>query len=109
MRHDASDDGRGAPHLSCQLQKPGRRSAPVMTNLSHLNDHGEGRMVDVSDKDVTHRTARAQGFVAMAPETLALVETGTAQKGDVLATARIAGILAAKRAHELIPLCHPLA
>jgi cyclic pyranopterin monophosphate synthase len=80
-----------------------------MTKLSHLNEKGEARMVDVSDKAVTQRTARAEGFVAMAPETLALVETGTAKKGDVLATARIAGIMAAKRAHELIPLCHPLA
>ena len=65
-------------------------------------------MVDVSDKAVTHRSARASGFVAMAPETLALIETGTAKKGDVLATARIAGIMAAKKTHELIPLCHPL-
>ena len=80
-----------------------------MTKLSHLNEKGEARMVDVSDKAVTHRTARAEGFVAMAPATLALVETGTAKKGDVLATARIAGIMAAKKTHELIPLCHPLA
>jgi len=66
-------------------------------------------MVDVSDKAVTHRTARAEGFVAMSPATLDLVEKGEARKGDVLATARIAGIMAAKRTHELIPLCHPLA
>ena len=65
-------------------------------------------MVDVSEKAVTSRTAVAEGFVAMAPETLALIETGAAKKGDVLATARIAGIMAAKRTHELIPLCHPL-
>ena len=80
-----------------------------MSKLSHLNEKGEARMVDVSDKAVTQRSARAEGFVAMAPETLALVETGTANKGDVLATARIAGIMAAKKTHELIPLCHPLA
>lgn len=79
-----------------------------MTRLSHLNEKGEARMVDVSDKDVTHRTALAEGFVAMQPDTLALVERGEAKKGDVLATARIAGIMAAKRCHELIPLCHPL-
>jgi cyclic pyranopterin monophosphate synthase len=79
-----------------------------MTKLSHLNEKGEARMVDVSDKAVTQRTARAEGFVAMAPATLALVEKGEAKKGDVLATARIAGIMAAKRTHELIPLCHPL-
>lgn len=66
-------------------------------------------MVDVSDKDVTSRTAVAEGFVALLPETLALVTKGEAKKGDVLATARIAGIMAAKKTHELIPLCHPLA
>jgi cyclic pyranopterin phosphate synthase len=80
-----------------------------MTRLSHLNDKGEARMVDVSEKAATHRTARAEGFVAMSRETLALVTRGEAKKGDVLATARIAGIMAAKRTHELIPLCHPLA
>ena len=79
-----------------------------MSRLSHLNERGESRMVDVSDKATTHRAARAEGFVAMTRETLALVETGEAKKGDVLATARIAGIMAAKRCHELIPLCHPL-
>ena len=79
-----------------------------MSKLSHLNERGEAHMVDVSEKPVTSRTAIAQGFVAMSPDTLALIETGTAKKGDVLATARIAGIMAAKRTHELIPLCHPL-
>jgi cyclic pyranopterin monophosphate synthase len=79
-----------------------------MTRLSHLDEKGEARMVDVTDKAVTQRTARAEGFIAMAPGTLALVETGDAKKGDVLAAARIAGIMAAKRTHELIPLCHPL-
>ena len=80
-----------------------------MSKLTHLNERGEARMVDVADKAVTSRTATAEGFVAMAPETLALIETGSAKKGDVLATARIAGIMAAKKTHELIPLCHPLA
>jgi cyclic pyranopterin phosphate synthase len=80
-----------------------------MTKLTHLDDKGEARMVDVSDKETTQRTARAEGFVAMAPATLALVESGEAKKGDVLAAARIAGIMAAKKTHELIPLCHPLA
>lgn len=79
-----------------------------MNRLSHLNDRGEARMVDVSGKPVSQRTARAQGFVAMAAETLRLIESGTAKKGDVLATARIAGIMAAKKTHDLIPLCHPL-
>ena len=77
--------------------------------LSHLNARGEAHMVDVSDKSVTNRTAIAEGFVTMDPATLALIETGSAKKGDVLATARIAGIMAAKKTHELIPLCHPLA
>jgi cyclic pyranopterin monophosphate synthase len=76
--------------------------------LSHLNEAGEARMVDVSGKAVTERSAVAEGFVAMASKTLDLVLRGNAQKGDVLATARIAGIMAAKRTHELIPLCHPL-
>jgi cyclic pyranopterin phosphate synthase len=80
-----------------------------MTRLSHLNAKGEAHMVDVSAKAVSQRAARAEGFVAMAPATLALVETGTAKKGDVLAAARLAGIMAAKKTHELIPLCHPLA
>ena len=80
-----------------------------MTKRSHLNDKGEARMVDVTDKTVTQRSARAEGFVAMAAATLALIETGEARKGDVLAAARIAGIMAAKKTHELIPLCHPLA
>ncbi len=66
-------------------------------------------MVDVADKAVTSRTAIAEGSVFMKPETLALIREGSAAKGDVLATARIAGIMAAKRTHELIPLCHPLA
>ena len=80
-----------------------------MTKLSHLDAKGEARMVDVSDKVATQRTARAEGFITMAPETLALIEDGRAKKGDVLAAARIAGIMAAKKTHDLIPLCHPLA
>jgi cyclic pyranopterin phosphate synthase len=76
--------------------------------LSHLNEAGEARMVDVSAKAVTERTAMAQGFVSMLPETLELILSGETPKGDVLATARIAGIMAAKRTHELIPLCHPI-
>lgn len=76
--------------------------------LSHLDEHGHARMVDVSAKDVTSRQATARGRVVMQPETLAMILEGRAPKGDVLATARIAGIMAAKRTHELIPLCHPL-
>jgi cyclic pyranopterin phosphate synthase len=76
--------------------------------LSHLDEAGEARMVDVSNKAVTARSAVAEGFVAMAPETLDLILSGEAPKGDVLATARIAAIMGAKRTSELIPLCHPL-
>ena len=78
------------------------------SRLSHLNEAGEARMVDVSAKAVTERIAVAEGFVAMAPATLELILAGETPKGDVLATARIAAIMAAKRTHELIPLCHPL-
>jgi cyclic pyranopterin phosphate synthase len=80
-----------------------------MVKLTHIDDSGAARMVDVSDKETTRRTAVARGRVVMEPATLALIESGEAKKGDVLATARIAGIMAAKRTHELIPLCHPLA
>ena len=76
--------------------------------LSHLDAQGRARMVDVSDKDVTAREATARGRVLMRAETLALIVDGEMPKGDVFATARIAGIMAAKRTHELIPLCHPL-
>ncbi|MBX9740015.1 MAG: cyclic pyranopterin monophosphate synthase MoaC [Beijerinckiaceae bacterium] len=77
--------------------------------LSHISATGEAHMVDVSAKDVTSRVAIAEGRVTMKPETLALALSGDAKKGDVLGTARIAGIMAAKRTHDLIPLCHPLA
>jgi cyclic pyranopterin phosphate synthase len=77
--------------------------------LTHIGRRGEARMVDVSGKAATERTAVAEGFVAMQKATLATVLKGDAKKGDVLGVARIAGIMAAKRTHELIPLCHPLA
>ena len=77
--------------------------------LTHLGTSGEARMVDVSAKDATERVAVAEGRVAMAKSTLDLVLRGNAKKGDVLGAARLAGIMAAKRTHELIPLCHPLA
>ena len=76
--------------------------------LTHLKRSGEARMVDVSAKSTTERVAIAEGRVVMGKATLALVLAGNAKKGDVLGAARIAGIMAAKRAHELIPLCHPL-
>lgn len=77
--------------------------------LTHLNARGEAHMVDVTAKNVTEREARAQAYVSMAPETLALILSGQHHKGDVFATARIAGIMAAKKTSDLIPLCHPLA
>src|SRR5262249_54444252 len=80
----------------------------MTTRRSHFNDPGEARMVDISPKEVTSRAARAEGFVSMSPKTLDLILGGNTPKGDVLATARIAGIMAAKRTAELIPLCHPL-
>ncbi len=79
-----------------------------MSKLTHLDASGAANMVDVSEKDVTARTAVAEGAVVMRPETVALIRQGDARKGDVLGTARLAGIMAAKRTHELIPLCHPL-
>jgi len=76
--------------------------------LTHLGKGGEARMVDVTGKEVTERTAVAEGRVVMRKETLDVVLNGNAVKGDVLGAARIAGIMAAKRTHQLIPLCHPL-
>lgn len=76
--------------------------------FTHINASGEANMVDVSSKDETVREARAQCYVTMAPETLALIVSGSHHKGDVFATARIAGIQAAKKTWDLIPLCHPL-
>lgn len=80
----------------------------MMADLTHFDAEGHARMVDVSDKDVTGRVAVARGSVRMMPETLAHVTEGRAAKGDVLAVARLAGIMAAKRTAELVPLCHPL-
>ena len=77
--------------------------------LSHIDAAGRARMVDVGDKEVTERSAVAEGAVLMEAETLRLIEGAQLQKGDVLTTAQLAGVMAAKRTHELIPLCHPLA
>jgi cyclic pyranopterin phosphate synthase len=79
-----------------------------MTLLTHLDTDGQASMVDVSDKETTFRTAMAGARVVMRPTTLAAIRAGDVKKGDVLGAARIAGILAAKKTHELIPLCHPL-
>jgi len=85
------------------------KAKPAGTTLTNIDAKGEARMVDVSEKPATERSAVAEGRVVMSKATLVLIETGQAKKGDVLATARIAGIMAAKRTSELIPLCHPLA
>jgi cyclic pyranopterin monophosphate synthase len=79
-----------------------------MSQLTHIDDTGAAVMVDVSEKAMTSRTAVAEGHVVMLPATLELIRSGGAKKGDVLGVARIAGIMAAKKTHELIPLCHPL-
>lgn len=77
-------------------------------SLTHIDDNGAARMVDVGEKEVTRRSASAQAIVSMQPETLSLILSGGMPKGDVFACARIAGIMAAKRTWELIPMCHPL-
>jgi cyclic pyranopterin phosphate synthase len=88
----------------------GRKSSPKdATALTHIDGKGEAHMVDVSAKSATARIAVAEGRVVMSKATLALILAGNAKKGDVLGTARVAGIMAAKRTSELIPLCHPLA
>jgi len=79
-----------------------------MTRLTHFDEHGHAAMVDVSAKEETERTAIARGRIAMMPETLELIRQGRMAKGDVLAVARLAGIMAAKKTWDLIPLCHPL-
>jgi cyclic pyranopterin phosphate synthase len=79
-----------------------------MSGLTHLDESGRGRMVDVSDKDVTRREATARAIVSMQPETARLIAAGGMAKGDVLAVAQVAGVMAAKRTPDLIPLCHPL-
>ena len=92
--------------------EPSRTTAAAAASssegLSHLDEQGRARMVDVSAKDVTVREATARGRIELLPETLRLIVDGQVPKGDVLAVARIAGIMAAKRTPELIPLCHPL-
>jgi cyclic pyranopterin monophosphate synthase len=80
-----------------------------MARLSHIDEHGRARMVDVSDKEITSRIAVARGTVHMRAETLALILEDKIEKGDVFAVARVAGIMAAKKTSELVPMCHPLA
>ena len=79
-----------------------------MAGLTHFDTKGDAHMVDVSDKDVTSRVAVARGHIRMSAETLEIITSGTAKKGDVLGVARLAGIMGAKKTSDLIPLCHPL-
>jgi cyclic pyranopterin monophosphate synthase len=79
-----------------------------MSGLTHIDSAGEAHMVDVGDKAETSRSATPEGYVRMLPETLTLIREGNAKKGDVIGTARLAGIMAAKKTSDLIPLCHPL-
>ena len=79
-----------------------------MSKLTHFNESGEAHMVDVGHKRTTHRVATTEGCIHMQPETLALIVAGGHKKGDVLGVARVAGIMAAKKTAELVPLCHPL-
>ncbi len=90
------------------MAAPGPKAKPDPPGLTHVDAAGRPRMVDVSAKVETAREAVAKGTVQMSGETLALITSGRAAKGDVLTTAQLAGIMAAKRTHELIPLCHPL-
>jgi cyclic pyranopterin phosphate synthase len=80
-----------------------------MSELTHFNDSGDAHMVDVGNKDVTHRIAKAEGRIRMLPETLSLIEGGGHKKGDVLGVARVAGVMGAKKTADLVPLCHSLA
>ncbi|MDO8300046.1 cyclic pyranopterin monophosphate synthase MoaC [Lacisediminimonas sp.] len=86
-----------------------RKDSDAASGLTHFDDAGQAHMVDVGSKANTHRTAIATGVIRMKPETLAIIESGSAKKGDVLGIARIAAIMASKRTSDLIPLCHPLA
>lgn len=91
------------------MPQPPAPSAPTDSPLTHFDAQGQAHMVDVGAKASTHRVAVAEGRITMQPETLALIESGTAKKGDVLGVARLAGIMAAKKTSDLIPLCHPIA
>lgn len=90
-------------------EKDSNNSGVMPEGLTHFDASGQAHMVDVGNKEETHRVAIAAGTIRMKPETLAIIESGTAKKGDVLGIARIAAIMAAKRTSDLIPLCHPLA
>jgi cyclic pyranopterin phosphate synthase len=91
------------------MTHPSTSGPAFSAGLTHFDTHGQAHMVDVGEKPATHRIAIAQGRIAMNPATLAIILAGNAKKGDVLGIARVAGIMAAKKTSDLIPLCHPLA
>lgn len=101
------DPTSGFTHMS--TDSPSNNKPTDRTTLTHFDTQGQAHMVDVGGKQSTHRVAVATGEIRMLPATLALIQSGTAKKGDVLGIARIAGIMAAKKTSDLIPLCHPLA
>ena len=90
------------------MTHPPTSGLAINAGLTHFDTHGQAHMVDVGEKPATHRIAIAQGRIAMNPATLAVILAGNAKKGDVLGIARVAGIMAAKKTSDLIPLCHPL-
>ena len=100
--------GLQAEQLSAGIAPQKAAADPSPSGLTHLDERGQASMVDVGAKEVTQREAVARGFVAMQPETLRLIREGLVKKGDVVATARLAGIMGAKRTSDLIPLCHPI-
>jgi len=103
-----SGDGRALQKASYFTRQNSAERLRVMVEFSHLDSDGKARMVDVSDKAPSQRVAVARGKVKMRPETVALIEGGDIPKGDVLGVAKVAGIMAAKRTSDLIPMCHPL-
>jgi len=98
----------GTSTRSVSVREPGQSGGSRSAHFTHFDAAGQAHMVDVAGKDVTRRVAIAGGRIVMQPATLALIDAGTAKKGDVLGVARIAAIQAAKRTADLIPLCHPL-
>ena len=97
-----------SPKPKVKNQQPTANSEKLPSDFTHFGEHGRAKMVDVSEKALTTREAVAQGTVMMKPETLKRIKTGGIKKGDVLAVAQVAGIMAAKKTHELVPMCHPL-
>ncbi len=109
MPHEPDPDPTGDEKVGITTPEPDAAHAQgAASPLTHFDPAGRARMVDVGEKPETHRVAVAAGRVAMRPETVALIREGRAAKGDVLAVAQVAAIMAAKRTHELIPMCHPL-